>query len=153
MDLVFVSLALGGLALIVALAALIIQLTSGRSNKELTRAAQQGELPALIASAVSDVEALKSTVARLENQDAQLRETLQTSVRKVGLVRFDAFDDMGGNLSFATALLDEKGNGLVITSISGRQESRSYAKKIINGESEIALSKEEKEAIAQALSS
>jgi len=153
LDLVFVSLALGILALIVALVVLIIQLISRRGNKALIQAAQQGELPALITSAVDDVTALKSAVARLEDKDAQLREILQTSVRKVGLVRFDAFDDMGGSLSYAAALLDEKGNGLVVTSISGRHECRSYAKKLVNGESEITLSKEEKEAIAQAMSS
>jgi hypothetical protein len=69
----------------------------------------------------------------------------------VGLVRYDAFDDMGGHLSFSAALLDAAGNGVVITSINGRQDTRCYAKPVRGGESEYNLSAEEEAAIRQAL--
>lgn len=66
------------------------------------------------------------------------------------LVRYDAFEDMGGRLSFSAALLDDHGDGLVITSINGRTETRTYAKPIRNRQSDHNLSDEEREAIAGA---
>ncbi|HVL32708.1 MAG TPA: DUF4446 family protein [Actinomycetota bacterium] len=80
-----------------------------------------------------------------------MREGLARAIQRVGLVRFDAFDDMGGRLSFAAALLDEDGSGLVLSSINGRHETRIYAKAIEHGQSRIQLSDEEVEAIKRAL--
>ncbi|HYG73193.1 MAG TPA: DUF4446 family protein, partial [Actinomycetota bacterium] len=73
------------------------------------------------------------------------------AVRRVGLVRYDAFEDVGGRLSFSCALLDEHGTGVVVTSINGRQDTRVYAKPITNGTSSYNVSVEEEEAIRQAL--
>ena len=72
------------------------------------------------------------------------------ALRKVGLVRYDAFEDVGGGQSFSAALLDEGGNGVVLTSIHGRGESRTYGKAVRGGASEHTLSPEEQQAIAQA---
>ncbi len=66
------------------------------------------------------------------------------------MVRFTAFDDPGRDLRFAIALLDEESNGLVLSSIFGRSESRVYAKPIVRGESSYFLSDEEKAALVQA---
>jgi len=65
-------------------------------------------------------------------------------------VRYDAFGDMGGHLSWSLALLDEGGHGVVLTSIAGRSEARTYAKSISAWTSEQQLSPEEDEAIASA---
>jgi hypothetical protein len=73
------------------------------------------------------------------------------AVQRVGLVRFDAFEDMGGNLSFAVALLDAEGDGFVLLSINGRHETRIYAKPIERAASRYHLSEEEQEAIRRAL--
>jgi hypothetical protein len=70
----------------------------------------------------------------------------------VGLVRYDAFEDVGGRLSFSCAMLDDHGNGVVMTSINGRQDTRVYAKPIVDGHSQYNLSVEEEEAIRQAIS-
>jgi hypothetical protein len=67
------------------------------------------------------------------------------------VVRYDAFGDMGGRLSFTAALLDDSGDGLVITSINGRTESRAYAKGVKEGASDQSLSPEEIQAIQLAL--
>ena len=72
------------------------------------------------------------------------------ALRKVGLVRYDAFEDIGGGQSFSAALLDEGGNGVVLTAIHGRGESRTYGKAVRGGTSEHTLSPEEQQAIAQA---
>ena len=73
-----------------------------------------------------------------------------TAVRHVAIVRYDAFGDMGGKLSFSAALYDDNGDGLVITSINGRSETRSYAKGLTHGRSDQRLSPEEEDAIARA---
>ncbi len=88
-----------------------------------------------------------SVVQAQEAQSALGRFALQ----KFHMVRYDAFDDMGGRLSFSAALLDDHGDGIVITSINGRSETRTYAKEIFNLGSEHNLSDEEREAIAGAV--
>lgn len=82
---------------------------------------------------------------------AELREGVGHAVQRVGLVRFDAFEDMGGQLSFAVALLDAAGDGVVLSSINGRSETRVYAKQVERGSSRHNLSGEEEEAIRRAL--
>jgi len=74
----------------------------------------------------------------------------RTALRHVGVVRYDAFGDMGGRLSFSAAVYDDDGNGLVISSINGRSETRTYAKVLTGLRSEQSLSPEEEQAIAQA---
>ena len=69
---------------------------------------------------------------------------------QVATVRYDAFDDMGGRLSFSAALLDDHGDGVVVTSINGRTETRTYAKPIKRLQSEHNLSNEERAAIDMA---
>src|SRR5688500_10205052 len=78
------------------------------------------------------------------------RADLSDVIRHVAVVRYDAFPDMGGRLSFSAALLDDAGDGLVLTSINGRSETRTYAKGIKGGRSEHALSPEEEQAISHA---
>ena len=72
------------------------------------------------------------------------------AMRHVAVVRYDAFGDMGGMLSFSAALCDDNGDGLVISSINGRSETRTYAKSLVGGQSDHSLSPEEKQAIADA---
>ena len=72
------------------------------------------------------------------------------ALTRVAVVRYDAFGDLAGALSFSAALLDDAGNGLVLSSINGRSETRTYAKGVRAGESDAPLSPEEQEAIAEA---
>ncbi len=78
-------------------------------------------------------------------------EISQKSIRKVGLVRFDAFQDTGGEVSYALALLNNAADGVVLSSIFSQEESRTYCKAVTRGESKHTLSEEEKLAIKQAL--
>jgi hypothetical protein len=73
-------------------------------------------------------------------------------LRKVGVVRFNPFQDSGGDQSFAIALLDQGGTGLIISSLHGRTETRIFAKQVTDGRSKHALSDEEQQAIREALS-
>jgi hypothetical protein len=88
-----------------------------------------------------------------EQVHAQLTETVgdvEQSLRHVAVVRYDAFGDMGGRVSFSAAIVDDRGDGLVISSIHGRGESRTYAKGVVEGDSEVTLSPEEQQALAAA---
>jgi hypothetical protein len=96
-------------------------------------------------------EMLGFQVAGLREETVALQEAVAHSVQRVGIIRFDAFEDLGGMLSFAVALLDAEGSGVVLSSINGRNETRIYAKAIEQGTSKTHLSGEEEEAIRRAL--
>lgn len=120
------------LALVVAVAALAVALRGTRRRS----GADDSDLP-------EDVPALRSEVAAL-------RLDLAASLRHLSVVRYDAFSDTGGHLSWSVAVLDDAGSGMVLTSIHGRQDTRSYAKAVTSWESEQQLSPEEEEAIRHA---
>lgn len=78
-------------------------------------------------------------------------KVISTALRRVALVRYDAFDDLGGRLSFSLAVLDSRGDGVALTSLAGRTETRVYAKPIRGGVGVTDLSPEEHEAVGAAL--
>lgn len=81
----------------------------------------------------------------------RLDKTVDTCIQKIGIVRYNAFKDVGSNLSFTLALLDNNNNGVVLNGIYSRDNSNIYAKPIKDGKSEYVLSDEEKEAIEKAI--
>lgn len=85
-----------------------------------------------------------------ENRLADVEQQLQTAVSGVGLVRFNAFQETGSDLSFSMALLDRHQNGIVLTSIFGREDSRCYGKPVRGGHSTYQLSEEETRALTEA---
>jgi hypothetical protein len=87
----------------------------------------------------------------LRSELTATRNDVTDALRHVAVVRYDAFGDMGGRLSFTVALLDDAGDGVVLSSIHGRSESRSYAKGVKSGVSEQSLSPEEQQAIELAM--
>ena len=97
------------------------------------------------------IDRLEQAVRTLNKTDKRQQALIDGSVRHVALLRYDAFEDVGGRLSFSCAMLDDHGSGVVLTSINGRQETRVYAKPIAEGRSSYNLSSEEDEAIRQAL--
>lgn len=97
------------------------------------------------------IQRLENAVRSLNGTDRRQQGLIEGAIRRVGLVRYDAFEDVGGRLSFSFALLDDHGGGVVVTSINGRQDTRVYAKPVTEGKSPYNLSVEEEEAIKQAL--
>ena len=97
-----------------------------------------------------EVNKIKANVSTIEKRVDQAEQKLRASVDRVELVRFNAFDNMGSDLSFALALLNQQGDGVVISSINNREESRVYAKPVTQGDSTYHLSAEEKEVIIKA---
>ena len=94
---------------------------------------------------------LERAIRALHATDKKQKTEIEGSVRNVALLRYDAFEDVGGRLSFSCALLDDAGTGVVLTSINGRQETRVYAKQVTQGISTHNLSLEEEEAIRRAM--
>lgn len=89
----------------------------------------------------------RERIERLEADVVALRGDLAQALRHVAVVRYDAFGDMGGRMSFSAAVVDDTGDGMVISSIHARGESRTYAKGIVGGDSEIVLTPEERQAL------
>ena len=81
----------------------------------------------------------------------QLKSGLRDSLNHIAVVRYDALDNLSGRYSFSAAIVDDYGDGLVITTIHGRADTRSYLKEINGGKSEIDLSPEERDAVSSAL--
>ncbi len=81
---------------------------------------------------------------------AALRADLGQALRHVAVVRYDAFSDMRGRMSFSAAIVDDHGDGLVLSSIHARGESRTYAKGVVGGISDATLTPEEQQALAAA---
>ena len=96
------------------------------------------------------VDALPEDVLGLRQEVAALRAEAAGALRHLAVVRYDAFNDMGGHLSWSLALLDDSGDGVVLTSIHGRSEARTYAKNLSAWTSQQQLSPEEEEAVTHA---
>ena len=88
---------------------------------------------AAVSRQIDEVERLRGQVDRSRRQVEELRVDLGDAIRHVAVVRYDAFNDMGGRQSFSAALLDDSGDGLVVSSINGRTETRTYAKGVKGG--------------------
>jgi hypothetical protein len=124
------------LALLVALVALALA-WGGRQGRRTPRGSTDaGDLP-------EDPRALRQEVAALTVESS-------AALRHVAVVRYDAFTDTGGQLSWSMALLDDSGSGVIVTAIQGRNESRTYAKNVTAWASESQLSPEEEDAISHA---
>lgn len=135
-----------------ALALVLSALSQGRRRSEQRGPIQMDEaLRGILEGHARQIRRLESAVRSLNATDRRQEGLIEGAVRHVGLVRYDAFEDVGGRLSFSCALLDDHGDGAVLTSINGRQDTRVYAKPITEGKSRYNLSIEEEEAIRQAL--
>jgi hypothetical protein len=150
--LVYLALA-ASLVLAVAVSVLAARLRAARRTYAALLAGGHGgeDLLAAVARQIEATERLRSKLNLVGRETAQLRQRVSSLVGTVGLTRYDAFDDAGGQLSYSAAFLDEAGDGVVLSTLNGRAETRSYAKPVRGGRSEHHLSDEERAAIAMAM--
>ena len=150
--LVYLALA-ASLVLAVAVAVLATRLRAARRTYAALLAGGHGgeDLLAAVARQIEATERLRGKLNLVGRETAQLRQRVSSLVGTVGLTRYDAFDDAGGQLSYSAAFLDEAGDGVVLSTLNGRAETRSYAKPVRGGRSEHHLSDEERAAIAMAM--
>ena len=126
------------LLLVTSLVALAVAVVALRHSKAAH--ARRTSVRRKAADLPTDVEGLRNEVQALRLEAAQ-------ALRHLAVVRYDAFGDMGGHLSWSMALLDDGGDGVVLTSIHGRSEARTYAKNVTSWNCDQALSPEEEEAV------
>ena len=147
-----VAVALSALALLLSFVAMR---KGGRLRRDLLLLQAGDDGASFLSSAARQAEvvaALSAQVGDLNRSLDRTRSELADALRHVSVVRYDAFSDMGGRLSFSAALLDDGGDGLVLTSIHARSETRSYVKGVTGGGADTKLSPEEQEAVTHALS-
>ena len=95
-------------------------------------------------------EKIKEDLKKTSKEVEGLKNNIQITIQKVGIIRFTPFKEIGGDQSFSIALLDKNDNGIVVTSIYSKERSRIFAKPIENGQSTYKLSREEEETIQKA---
>ncbi|MGI8614954.1 MAG: DUF4446 family protein [Nocardioidaceae bacterium] len=133
---------LGAVAVVLAAAALGVSVSALRRSSPRRRRKPR-----------SGAAQVPAELAALRDEVVDLRADAAESLRHLAVVRYDAFGDMGGHLSWSLALLDDEGDGVVLTSIHGRSDARTYAKNISGWTCDSQLSPEEDEALSYARSS
>ena len=148
---------LAGLGVIaVILLALLINLymkvsyMKKRYRKMMT-GADGANLESMLMGYLNEIQAVSEENAAIKRENERLDGLLQLAITRVGVVRFRAFDDMGSDLSYAVALLDSYNDGVILTSIFGREDSRSYVKPVEKGQSTYQLMPEEQQALDEAM--
>lgn len=105
-----------------------------------------------IGALFNDISTLKSSTEKNRKDIKKIIENLSECYQRVGIVKYDAFKEMGGKLSFSIALLNDSATGFIINSIHSSEGCYVYTKEIVNGECAISLGDEEKKALTLALS-
>ena len=103
-----------------------------------------------LAALERDIVAASRRLEHLSSRVDQLDEQAERSLQRLGVVRYDAFQGLGGQLSFSLALLNGRADGVVLSMLNGREGARAYAKPVSGGRSTFTLSEEEQRAITQA---
>jgi hypothetical protein len=157
----FVSPSIGAISLVLAIACLllvvaVVALVRRTSELErrlqgLTRGAEGQSLESILDAHLDKVYAVSKEVDELVARAAVFEGIQRRAIQRTGLVRYNPFDDTGGNQSFAIALLDANGDGMVVSSLHARGGTRIYAKAVAGGKSEGALSEEEADALRRAM--
>ena len=107
-------------------------------------------LESAILARFQEIDKLKQTTDTMSEKIKAIEETLLGTYQKMSVVKYDAFKEMGGKLSFSLALLDEENSGFILTSMHTREGCYTYVKEIIKGESFVILANEERTALEEA---
>ena len=129
--------------------------TMNARYRAMMRGSNSEDLEGMLIQHIHEVEKVSATNTRILEENELIRQFIRKSLVRTAMVRFRAFEDMGGDLSYAVAMLDANNDGVIFSSIFARADSRSYIKPIKGGSSEYPLTEEEKgvlkEAMAQSL--
>ncbi len=145
-----IILTFGGLLTVSIITQLILWSKFNRLNnnyKRITRGVDKKNLEELIIQLTESVAENNKNLDLIKKDQIETQKQLEKCIKTPEMIRFNAFDNIGSNLSFSAALLDNEVNGLVLTGIYSRDDSRLYAKAINNGASEQYLTPEEQAAI------
>lgn len=149
-----ILLALMGAFILLLLLYIIAEIRIWKIKKRyeaFTRGIKGLNIEELLVATGEDINSIKVDINKIEKEIETLDTKLAFAIQKVGFVRYNAFGDMGSEMSFSIALMDKFQNGFVITSLYGREFTTSYAKSIKLGKSEYPLSVEEMQAVDRAI--
>lgn len=147
---------LAAVVLLLGLWLLALQFRIGRMSRSyqaLMAGVEDGNLEDLLERQVAYLHDTGTRIDGLSQELQQVGQTLEKAIQRVGLVRYNPFSDTGGDQSFCIALLDAHGDGLILSSLFSRNETRVFAKPVVNGQSKYTLSEEEIQAIKLASAS
>lgn len=142
------------MVVVLAVVAVVLVRRTGRLARRiesLTRGSDERSLEAILDAHLTRVHQVIRELDQVEARTSVLERDLKRAFSRVGLVRYNPFEDTGGNQSFALALLDEHGDGFVVSSLHTRNLTRIYAKGVKGGHSDAGVSDEEAEALRQAM--
>ena len=153
-NLMYITAGLG--ALVIIMYGIIINLWMNLSYlkkryRKMMTGVDGANLERMLIGHIDEVKQVVEENRRIDAENQRISALLQRAITRVGVVRFRAFDDMGSDLSYAVALLDAENNGVILSSIFGREDSRSYVKPIQAGQSSYTLTEEEQQALHQAM--
>ena len=130
---------------------LLVKLNAMSSKYAILMKGSEGKsLEEMFIKRLETIDGTVKGLAELETKHNNLRKQVQGCVQRVGIVRFNAYGDISGDMSYAVALLDEKGDGVVLSGMTSRHDARPYAKPIESDSSKYTLIDEEKSAISMA---
>jgi hypothetical protein len=154
---VYIILGLAGVSFLLLIFIFILSIKQRKLNKKYKKfmtGASGENLEGQVIERFADIDKLKADTRQINDELAKIKENLLSTYQKVGVVKYDAFKEMGGKLSFVLALLDKSNNGFLLNSVhSSREGCYTYLKEIIKGESFLELSDDEKKALNQAVRS
>ncbi len=138
--------------LIVFLVRTILRLNALTGQYKAFMRGKNGQsLENILLERIKQVDRVAATEAANKKQIQIMMDHYDQTYQKVGLVKYDAFNEMGGKLSFSLALLNRLNNGFILNAMHSREGCFTYIKEIVNGKSVIVLSEEEEEALQMAL--
>lgn len=151
------------LALVIALAVFVLLLawviyltylvrTYFKDKRQIISEARKKGIDQILEEQFAQIKKLNLEVKELQAISEQLAQLATLSITKVGMIRYNPFGDVGGDQSFSIVLLNHQNDGLVLSSLHGREGTRVYSKPLENGKSKYHLSEEEEEAIKEAQS-
>ena len=144
------------LTVVIAVLVLVIMILAGllfsvkgklnalQSKYDYFTQGKEANIDVVLTDTLTELHKTQAELAELQAKHAKLQAQVQGCLQNVKLIRYDAFDAMGGEMSYSLLLTDAKKDGILLTSIYGREESRSYVKDIKEGKSSYPLAEEEK---------
>ena len=148
---------MAGLAVLVVLLLVVVLMQVRRTRRlarrldQLTLGTDGKDFAAVLDAHLDKVFSVSREVDELTVRTAMVETNLRRSFQRIGMVRYNPFEDTGGNQSFALALLDGNGDGVIVNSLHSRTGTRVYAKGVTGGRSDAALSDEESRAVQDAM--
>ena len=153
-DYIIIGLAGFSLLLLIMVIICLVMIAKQKKRYDFFMRGKNGKsLEESLVRRLSEMDDLTEANASNKRKIDMILKKMNFDFSRYGIVKYDALDDMGGKLSFALALLDERGNGFVMNVVHSREACYSYMKEIIDGNSIVTLSPEEEEALSKAAKS